>query len=89
MRHLRLIKCQRHILLANSPGVHLCPQICHIFIRPRDVVVIVIVDYHDSDGHGDDDGDDVVVDPDAGVVVSVVRGDVDQGEVEPPLEPTF
>ena len=22
--HLRLVKCQRDILLANSPGVHLC-----------------------------------------------------------------
>ena len=40
-----------------------------------------VVDYDD------DDGDDV--DPDAGVVVSVVRGDVDQGEVKPPLESTY
>ena len=85
MRHLRLIKCQRHILLANSPGVHLCPQIYHIvIIRPWEVVVIV--DYDDGD---DNDDDVVVIDPDAGVVVSVVSGDVDQGEVEPPLESTY
>ena len=42
-----------------------------------------VVDYDDGDGDGVD------VDPDACVVVSVVRGDVDQGEVEPPLEPTY
>merc|ERR1711990_1444536 len=48
-RELRLVECQRHILLANSPCVH----------------------------------------PNAGVVISVVRGDVDQGQIEPPLEPTL
>ena len=42
-----------------------------------------VVDYDDGDGDGVD------VDPDACVVVSVVHGDVDQGEVEPPLEPTY
>ena len=41
-------------------------------------VVVVVVDSDDDD-----------VDPNAGVVISVVRGDVDQGQVEPPLEPTL